>query len=143
VQSGLLLEASAARVDQVGAGVEQARELLGAAVLGGLENGVDRLLLRGRPRIELLEFAGEQLDGLVAAHLADLVNRSAIVVGPAGIEAVHERATDGIGIAGAGGIEHPLAVDACAHFSSPSDPSSRFFSVTSFSMLLASTALSP
>jgi hypothetical protein len=112
-------------------------------MLGGLEDGVDRLLLRGRPRIELLELAGEQLDRPGTASFGDLMNGAAVVVGRAGIEAVHQRAADGIGIARAGGVEHPLAVDARGHFSSPRDPSSRRFSATSFSMLLASTALSP
>ena len=80
-------------------GVEQASELVGAAVPRSGEDGIDRPLHLRRARIALLEFAGEQLDRLVPGLLGDLMNAAAVVVGRAGIEAGLEGAADRLDIA--------------------------------------------
>ena len=110
VQRRLLLMISPARIDQVGMGVEQASELVGAAVLRSVEDGVDRPLHLRRARRALLEFAGEQLDRFVPRLLGDLVHAAAVIVGRAGIEAGLEGAADRLDIAGAGGVEDRFAV---------------------------------
>ena len=45
VKGGLLLKISAARIDQLGMGIEQPTQLIDFAVLGGSENRIHRLLL--------------------------------------------------------------------------------------------------
>lgn len=95
------------------------------------------------PRVALLKLAGEQLDRLVPARLGDLVNGSPVVIGCAGIEPGLEGAANRLDVARAGGVERPPALAVPGHFSSPSAASSRLFSATSLSMLLARTALSP
>ena len=59
-------------------GIKQSCELVDTAILGGVEDGIDRLTLLCRAGVELLELAREQLDCLVAAHLADLMNAAAV-----------------------------------------------------------------
>src|SRR5262245_53826640 len=71
-------EVAAACVDQVEMGIEQPAELVGAALLRGVEDSVDRLLHRGGTIAARLEIAGQELDRRVAAGLADLVDGAAV-----------------------------------------------------------------
>src|SRR5206468_5245739 len=104
-------EVAAAGVDQVGMRIEQPADLVGAAFLRGVEDGVDRLLHHGGTIAALLEIAGKELDRLVAAGLADLVDGAAVIVGQARIEAALEGAPNSLDIPGTGRGEHSLAGD--------------------------------
>ena len=109
MQRRLLLEVSAAGVDQVGMGVEQSREVVDAALVRGVEDGVDRLLHLRRAAVPALEVADQQLDRLVPELLGDLVNGAAVVVGRAGVEAGLEGAPHRLDVTGARRVEDPLA----------------------------------
>jgi hypothetical protein len=104
-------EVAAAGVDQVEVRVEQPDQLGGAAFLRGFVDGFDRLFQRGGTVAALLEIAGKELDRLIAAGLADLVDGAAVIVGQARIESAIEGAAYGLDIAGAGRCEHALAGD--------------------------------
>src|SRR4051812_25075875 len=102
-------EIAAAGVDQVEMRIEQPAKLVGAALFRGVENGGDHPLHRGGTIAALLEITGKELDRLVAAGLADLVDGAAVVIGAARIEAALESAPNSLDVAGAGRGENPLA----------------------------------
>jgi hypothetical protein len=110
VQRRLLLEPAAAGVDQIGMRVEQSAKIIRPALIGGRENGVDRLPYLRRPPLGALDVAGEKLDRFVPLGLGDLVNGAAVVVGGVGVEARLEGATNRLDIAGARGVEDMLAL---------------------------------
>jgi hypothetical protein len=110
VQRRLLLEPTTAGVDQVGMRVEQSAKVIGSALIGGRENGVDRMPHFRRASFAALDVAREKLDRLVPVSLGDLVDGAAVVVGRAGVEAGVEGAANRLDIAGAGGVEHALAL---------------------------------
>jgi hypothetical protein len=89
--------------------VENSAKALGAAVLCGIEDQIDRLLYRRGTVPAPLELAGEQLDLPVPLRFANLVESAAVVIGRTGIEALLQRAANGIDVARVGGSEHPLA----------------------------------
>src|SRR5215468_5449918 len=91
--------------------IEQPAELVGATLLCSVEDGVDRLLHRGGAIATLLEIAGKELDRLVAAGLADLVDGATVIVGQARIKSALEGAPNGLDIAATGRGEHALAGD--------------------------------
>jgi hypothetical protein len=109
VQRGLLLEVSAAGIDQIGMPVEQRTQLLDAAVLGGGEKRIDRPPLLRRACVALLELAREQLDGRLPIGLGDLVNGAPVGIGRAGVEAGLESAANRFDIAHARRVENAFA----------------------------------
>jgi len=110
VQRRLLLEISAAGVDQVGVSVEQSAKLFDAALIGGVENGAERLLHLRRTGRAALHVARQNLDRFVPVGLGDLVNGAAVDIGRTGVEAGRERAADGFDVARVGRLEHAFAV---------------------------------
>src|SRR4051794_31451637 len=104
-------EVAAAGVDQVEVRIEQPTELVGAALPRGVEDGGYCPLHFLGTIAARLDIAGKELDRLVAAGLADLVDGAAVVVGEARIESALESAANGLDIAGAGRGEHALAGD--------------------------------
>jgi hypothetical protein len=109
VQSRLLLVAAAARVDQVGMSVEQAAELVDVAELHGVENRVQRPLLRWSTGVATLDVAGQELDGIVTLRLGDLVNGAGVLTSGRGIKTLRECAANRLDAAGAGGGKDALA----------------------------------
>jgi hypothetical protein len=105
VQRGLLLKISAARIDQIGIGIEQLRQFFDAAFFRCVKYGIDYLCLFRRMAIALLELAGEKLDRLVPVGLGDLVDGAAVMIDEAGIEAGLQRTANRFEIAPAGGLE--------------------------------------
>ena len=110
VQRRLLLEVSAAGVDQVGVSVEQSAKLVDAALIGGVENGREFLLHLRRIAPPCTSRA-ENLDRLVAVGLGDLVNGAAVGIGRTGVEAGRESAANGFDVAGVGRVEHAFPVE--------------------------------
>jgi hypothetical protein len=80
--------------------IEQPAEFLGAALLRGVQDGFDRLPHCGGTIAALLEIAGEELNRLIAAGLADLVDGAAVIVSEARIESALEGAANGLDIVG-------------------------------------------
>ena len=111
VQRRLLLEISAAGVDQVGVSVEQSTKLINAALIGSVEDGADRLPHLRRMGVARLQVAGENLDRFVPAGLGDLVNGAPVGIGRAGVEAGRESAANRVDIARAGRVENTFAFE--------------------------------
>ena len=111
VQRRLLLEVSAAGVDQVGVSVEQSAKLVDAALIGGVENGAEFLLHLRRTSRAALHVARQNLDRLVAICLGDLVNDAAVGIGRAGVEAGRKRAANGFNVARVGCVENAFAFE--------------------------------
>jgi len=109
VQGGLPLEVAAVGIDQVGTGIEQTTKVVGATLICSLEDGVDRPTHLRRAGVARLGVAGEHFNRLVAVLLADLMNGQAVVINRSRIEAVLEGAANGLDIARARSVEHPLA----------------------------------
>jgi hypothetical protein len=87
VQGSLLLEVAAARIDEIGPGIEQPTQLVRSPVHGRVQDGVDGLPLIGRVGLAAFEVAGEQLDRLDPLLLGDPVNGAPVIVRCAGLEA--------------------------------------------------------
>ena len=105
-------EVAAAGVDQIEMFIEQPAKLVGAALLRGVEDGVDRPPDRcGTIGVARLDIAGQQLDRRLPAGLADLVDGAAVIVGEARIKSVRESTANGFDIASARRGEHALAGD--------------------------------
>jgi len=85
--------------------VEQAPQLLDVAELRGVENRVQRPLLRRSKGVATLDVAGQELDGIVTFGLGDLVNGAAVLIGGRRIETLSECAANRLDVAGAGGGE--------------------------------------
>ena len=90
--------------------VEPLRERVDAALFGGVKDRLRSLLDLRRTPVGFLEPAGEQLDLAMPVHASDLVDRSALGIGQAGVESLLERAPHRLQVAAPGRVEDALAV---------------------------------
>src|SRR5687767_14710497 len=111
MQRGGLWKAAAGQcIDEVRSRVELLPQRLNVPRLRRAGDALHRLRFSAGADASALDVAREQLDGLMPAILGDLVNRPAVAIGSCRIEARCECTAHGVDVAGAGCLEHAIAV---------------------------------
>ena len=110
MQRRLLVEVDTAGVEQIRVLVEEAAQIVGTPIRGGILDGLDRVLHLARALVTLLVLAHEQLELGVAEALGELMKRSAARVTGARVEAAFEGAANGRQISVACGGEDAISL---------------------------------